>query len=242
MLGDVSALLGKPMGENAALIDSASAYGIRMQQLEMQARETLRRGKTLLAQGDYPGAIAEFTLTLDHIRWAPASVQWGGLESEARELLQRAKDQQQVAAERQRAQSERQAHELLLAEERAEEQRRELRVATLLDDAITAFRMERYDDAMYQAEEVLRTDPRNQQAREIKDSAFRAGREKVKSDYVRQKREQFLLWQERIQEMKIPYTGEITLPSREFWSEITEIRSKSSSCATRSPRRPCPGS
>ena len=79
---------------------------------------------------------------------------------------------------------------------------------------------------MDSAEEALRKDPRNDRAQQIRDASFRAGRAKVQEDYVVRRREQFLLWEEEMQSIQIPWNDTITLPDREFWQEITERRAK----------------
>ena len=70
--------------------------------------------------------------------------------------------------------------------------RREAVIANIMDQAITAFEKEDYDESMDLADQVLRKDPRNEQAEQIRDAAFRAGRKAVRADYIEAKREQFL--------------------------------------------------
>ena len=72
------------------------------------------------------------------------------------------------------------------------------------------------------AKAALEKDPRNEKAEELRNAAFRAGRTKVRDEYVRAKSEQFRRWQEAMKEMHIPYTDVITLPDAERWNEITE--------------------
>jgi hypothetical protein len=76
------------------------------------------------------------------------------------------------------------------------------------------------------AQQALDKDPRNEQAKEIKDAAFRAGRKQVRAEYVANKNEQFRRWREAMKEMQIPWTPELTLPSADHWNKITEMRSK----------------
>ena len=89
---------------------------------------------------------------------------------------------------------------------------------------IDAFHAGRYDATIEYCDRALDRDPRNDQAAEIRDAAFRAGREKVRADYITDKREEFAKWREHLDELVIPWTDVITLPEAEHWRKISEIR------------------
>jgi len=225
MLEEVGAMLGREASEANTLIEQINAeFAIRVQQLKAEAQDNVRQGKIALSRGDYDHAIEEFSMALNNIRWAPYSIDWGGIDEEAAALLERARADRTAATETQRLDAQRQAHEDLRLREDAERARREAIVTNILDQSIDAFEHEEYDEAMDLADQVLRREPRNEQATQIRDAAFRAGREAVRSDYIDAKREQFARWKEMIQEMRIPWTNVITLPDADEWRRITELR------------------
>jgi hypothetical protein len=225
LLNQVGALLGDSAGAlGAGRADLEAQYQVQLQSMRADAEESFNKAKLLLARGDYDGAIGELTVCENHIRWAPASVDWAGLDQEVSKTLESAKAQK-AAAEKSRADQENRAAQSKLKEqEKAERERRDAVVANLLDQAIGAFEAAKYDKAIDYADQTLRRDPRNEKAQEIRDAAFRSGREQVREDYVRAKREQFKRWREDLEEKRVPYTDIITLPDQDFWNDITAKR------------------
>ncbi len=225
LMAEVGALLGRPAGEVASVTrELRDRFALRTQQLRAEAEDSLRQGKLMLARGDYDAAIGELTICLNHISWAPYSVDWRGIDEEAAALLKRAQGDRDAVVEAQRLEAQRQSHAALQAEEHAQRGREEMVTATMVERAITAFEDADYDDAIHHAEQALRRNPHHEQAAEIRDAAFRSGREKVQSDYVVAKREQFARWREEMRELMIPWTEVITLPDQDRWAEITELR------------------
>ena len=224
-LADVSALLGREPGRITAVTeDLAQRYELKVQQMRVEADDALRTAKILISQGNYNGAIGELTIALNHIRWAPYSIDWGGMDQEVADLLARAKGARTEAAEAARQEAQRAALAELRANEQASRDRKAESVSNMIDQAIGAFAVANYEQSMEFADEALRDDPRNERAREIRDAAFRAGREQVRDDYIVAKREEFKRWQEQLAEMRVPYTEVYTLPDRDDWAATTELR------------------
>jgi len=102
LMAEVGSLLGKPTASTQTMLqDLGQQYDLRVQQMREEARDNVRKAKVLIARGDYDGAIVELNLALDHIRWAPYSVDWQGLDKEASQLLDSAQKQKQAAAQTQ---------------------------------------------------------------------------------------------------------------------------------------------
>ena len=95
----------------------------------------------------------------------------------------------------------------------------------MLEQAIDAFDRAEYDDAIYYADLTLRKDPRNDQAAELRDAAFRSGREQVRSEYVEAKREQFARWKEQLESYRVPWNDPVTLPDPDDWAHLDTERS-----------------
>jgi tetratricopeptide (TPR) repeat protein len=227
LLNEIGALLGRPQAEiGSAVKELAQRYQLRIQQLRAEADDSLRKGKLQLARGDYDGAIAEFTIAQNHIRWAPYSIDWQGMDKEVTDLLDSARTQRMAAEESRRMNEQRTAYESLKAREAAETSRREALIGNMIESAIASFAAGEYEEAQEFASQALRKDPRNEKAAEIRDSAFRAGREQVRTNYIDRKNEQFKRWREELAGMRVPWTEVYTLPDPDRWDEITELRSK----------------
>lgn len=222
---EVSALKGERGGEIQTVTQEMNQqYALRVQQIKAEAQDGLRKAKLMIARNDYAGAIAELEIVNSLVRFAPYSIQWDGLDVEAKALLDGARASRESAERAAEEMAQRRAYEELQSEESAAREAKKAQIATALDRAITAFEAGDFDEAEAIAKQALDKDPRNEQAKEIKDAAFRAGRTKVRQEYVQQKREQFRRWQEDMKELQIPWTDVITLPDADRWQKITTER------------------
>lgn len=222
-------LLGKP-GDQAAgsLDDAAGRYDLKAQQLYLTGKGNMDRGKAALARGDYDEAIAEFTLAQNHIRWAPASIDWRGLDQEAQNLLTQAKAEKASAKENAEMEKRRAAFEAL-QQESAEAKAREAQVTmALISDAHAAFKMGDYDLAQEKAEMALKNSPRNSDAMDVRDAAFRAAHEQATEDYLRRKREKYAAWELAMKERMVPISADFVAPDEDYWKDITERRANRS--------------
>lgn len=225
LLAEVGALLGRKAGGSQTVMNELGrAYELKVQQLYEEAKDNYRKAKVLLARGDYDGAIVELNLCLDHIRWSPYSVDWQGLDDDASALLESTRAQKEAALAAAEESSRREALAALKEQEQNERNRKQAVIANLLDQAIASFEAQEYDEAGKLAERVLREEPRNDRAKDLRDTAFRAGREKVQADFLRRKREEYQRWQEDMYELRIPYPDTVTLPDEDYWQKITELR------------------
>jgi type II secretory pathway component GspD/PulD (secretin) len=226
-LSAIAALLGKsPQGIGQAVTDVTSQYAVRMQQLRAEGEDALRKGKLLLTRGDYDGAIAELSIAENHVRWAPYTVDWQGMDKEIQTLLAQAKSGKAQAEEAARLSSQRETYERIKAVEQADKDRRAAIIDNMIEQSIEAFERGDYEKSQEYAQEALRKDPRNEKAQDLRDSAFKAGREQVRADYIAAKSEQFRRWREELADARIPYSEVYTLPDADFWQRITEIRGK----------------
>ncbi len=228
MLAEVTVLMGKvpgPQGVDAT--DMAARWQIKVQQMQAQARESLNQGRAFAEKGEWERAIGEFSVAKNLIRWAPySSIDWNGVDSEIEAELAKA-TAGRIAADQARRDSEAaKAVEALRAEGKAESMRRDALINNMLDQAIDAFEKRNYDEAMDFCDQALHEDPRNDRAMELRDAAFRAGRETVRADYIEKKREQFLRWREELDKLRIPESDIYTLPDQDFWADISEKRAK----------------
>ena len=227
LLNEVGALLGRPSGSQQTITkDFTTQYELRLQQMRADAVSAYERGKEELARGEHDKAVADLTIAQNHIRWAPAGVAWDGLDEQVDALLEEARATAAQSEAERRESAQREAYEALQAQAQEDQAREQAMVDNMIAQAIDAFRRGDYDEAMEFCDQALRRDSRNAKAQEIRESAFRAGRQQVRETYVVEKREQFARWKEELEELKVPYTSIITLPDEDRWREITEMRSK----------------
>jgi len=233
MIAEVGALLGRPTGEAQTTIKQLEDMTrLRKDQLEVDARQKVDKAQLAISRGDYAGALIELTLALDQIHWSPYSGEWQALEQEIQGLITSTKQQKEAATTKSLDEAQRQARDDLRQQEVAEQGRRGQIINNLMDQAITAFRMQDYDEAIAYADRVLRLDPRNERALDLRDTSFRKGRELVQDDFLREKIEQYERWQEDLDELRVPYQGVITLPDEDYWREITARRAERTSMHT----------
>jgi tetratricopeptide (TPR) repeat protein len=224
---EILALKGQPGAATQTITEEMNQqYALRVQQMKADVQDSLRKAKLMIARNDYQGAIVELEIANNLIRYSPYSLNWEGMDVEAKSLLESAKRSKETAAEATLAAQQRKAYEELQAQEAANRDRKQAIIDNAIARAIEAFDAGDFEKAEDIAKQALDRDPRNERAKEIRDAAFRSGRTKVREDYVLQKKEQFRKWQESMKEMQIPYIDVITEPDAERWNELTELRSK----------------
>lgn len=221
----IGAVLGNDVNTAVPVHDLLRGeWQIRIEQIRSEVIEGLARSKNLKQRGEFDAAIRELTLTRTNIRNVPYAIDWAGMDAEVDALLASAIDDRDAAAATQRAAEQRATHESLQASELKEKQRRNAITEEMVIQAIDSFDAGQYDAAIEYCDRVLSRDPRNEQAESIRTAAFRSGREKVRADYIEEKREEFAKWREHLDELVIPWTDSLTLPDAEHWRKITEIR------------------
>src|SRR5688572_23035083 len=225
MLAEVGALLGRAPAETQTTIQELQNKArLKKDQLEIDARQKVEKAKLAIARRDFDSALIELTLAQDQVRWSPYSGDWSALEKEIDALITSTRAEKVKAEEADRAAAQREAQQALRNRELDDQSRRSQVIATLLDQAIDAFQKAEYDEAMELADRVLRLDPRNERALDLRDTAFRKGRDLVQETFLREKLAQYQRWKEDLDELRIPYQGVITLPDEDYWRGITALR------------------
>ncbi len=224
-MSELGALLGRAPGSSLTTSQElARQYELSVQQSRLEAEDSVNRGRQLLERREYDAAIAELTLALDHIRWAPYSLDWGGIDKQAQDLLTRARAEREQFVQADQEQQRKAAFEQLKAEERSELARRRAVIDNMLEQAVTAFERGRYEDAMTYAEKALAEDPRNEMALDLRDSSFRASRKQAAEDYRKTKLERYARWRQDMDEQRVPLSEVVTAPDAAYWEKITKLR------------------
>ncbi|HET6202805.1 MAG TPA: tetratricopeptide repeat protein [Planctomycetota bacterium] len=226
LLAEIGALLGKRGGEVRTIQkELEEQWELKLQALRAEAAEALERGRAALEAKEFDRAIEEFSLVLQHVKWAPTGLQGTDLEAGARAGLEEARGRKQQEEERVQRDRERETFEKLKEEESRERTRRQALLQTILARGIQAFESGRYREAVETADRALAEDPRNPRAKELREAAFKASLDQGRRDYIASKREEFRRWREDLLEARIPYADLLTLPDPEFWAEISRLRS-----------------
>jgi Flp pilus assembly secretin CpaC/tetratricopeptide (TPR) repeat protein len=220
----VAALLGVPGADSAQLlVDDVQRAELRERQLLADAEDKLRRARMMIDRGDYAKAAAEADLALTTVKYAESFVDWGNVEERAEALLAEATQAGEERAEADRLSAQREAAEQLREQEARVRAQEEARVARKLEQAIAAFELQSYDAAMEFSEQVLEMDPRNEMARDIRDTSFEAGREKASENFLRKKQNRFKQWRQELLEQRIPFVDLLTVDA-DNWNQLTEMR------------------
>ena len=226
LYAEIGALTGRIDAERLLTGDAVvKDHVLKIERTKSEAQDYLNRGKIAMGRGDYDTAINELSLAQTLIRTIPYSIDWNKMDEEVDELLERSYADRTAAQEREIQAERAQAFEDLKASQAAEEQRQAAVTAALVSQGTDAFDKGEYDQAMEYADLALERDARNEMAEELRQAAFRAGREKVRESYIVEKREEFARWREHLDELRVPWETVLTLPNREDWRRLTEIRS-----------------
>ncbi len=177
---EILAMKGQRVGSTQSNSEQLTElYKLRVQQMRADAQDGLQKSKLMIARSDYAGAVAELEIVNNLVHYAPYSIDWQGMDTEAKTLLESTRATRESAERSAEEQKSRQAFAALQAEEGAKNARRTAQIANTLEQAVAAFDRADYDEAESLAKQVLEKDPRNDKAEELRDAAFRAGRTAV---------------------------------------------------------------
>lgn len=225
LLDQVGHLMGKQgTGVKTAAEQLADLHRIKLDVARADATDRLERAKLKRARGDHAGAINELVLCLDVFRLNEYSAGFQEVRQEAETLLA------EVRAERESAEAQKQAAERQAAFEekqkatRAAQARRDAVLTLHATQMVEAFNAGLYEEAISEANQALRLDPHHKTALDVRDTAFRKQRELVHDDFIARKREQYAVWVERMNALRVPNTETITLAPESYWDEITQKR------------------
>lgn len=182
------------------------------------------RGARLLGEGDYQGAISALTIAKANIDGVPYAIEWGELPNEIAANLDKAYADRELA-EAAALDAERQAtFDALQAEEEERRSADKDRLERMLEQSIQAYAEEDFDRSITLAEEVLRKNPLETRAAEVRDAAVRTRHELVSSRFVEERQERFRLWLEDLAESRIPQSELFRGPDADYWDRISRLR------------------
>ena len=227
LLRTIGSLKGNEYADDAEVSQALQEqYQLKLQQLREQAETNVRNAKVHFAREEFDAALTELSLARDAIRWNPYNVSWEDLEGEIDTLSAEVSARRDAAETAAREEAKAETLAQLRSQEEAASNRRQGIINELIEAAVASFRAEKYDEAIDYSDRALRLDPRNERAKDIRNTAFRQERNLVRREALANKLEQYRRWEQEIADLSIPETGVVRLPDADEWLRITELRSK----------------
>ncbi|MHC4942933.1 MAG: hypothetical protein ACYTG7_07915 [Planctomycetota bacterium] len=194
---------------------------VRRTQNRIKAEELKMSGQAAVRAGDFPKAIKNFEDALLIVRWNPYLDQGNLEESTLVALLETAKKEKKKKDEAREAALQAKIYQQQLAEEQAEKERLTNKIAKLFDDANEAFLNDRYKECELYLEELLKIDPKNGMALELRklsmDMRHSTTQEKLRREYKIEWRKTF----DDLGQDNLPQTDLLIFPSDDEWERIS---------------------
>ncbi|TAH35006.1 MAG: hypothetical protein EYC70_14545 [Planctomycetota bacterium] len=209
---------------------TGSAEDVRLQQqarlerIKAETESSAERGFRMLGEGELDEAIGSLRLAQANILGTPYEVNWGDLPGRVSEALARAEQELAVSKAAQRDEEKRETFESLQQQEELARAQRQARLDAMLTEAIRAFDEEDFDRAADLSEEILRQDPLNERASELKDASNRVRHDRVSESFMEERGERFRRWSQEIARARIPYSDILQTPDPDYWARISELR------------------
>ncbi len=183
-------------------------------------------GREALAMGDYDGAIGELSIARSIMMGSQLGQDWSGSMADAESLLATAEESRDMEMAAQRDAEAAETFARLQEERRMAEERRRLRLDAMLADAMDAFRSGDFDDAVDLCDDIIREDPLDSRARELRADSLKARHNALDDAWVVDRAERFRLWEEDIAEARVLNNEIMTDPDPAHWERISKLRKR----------------
>ncbi|MGQ0554191.1 MAG: hypothetical protein ACT4PU_13340 [Planctomycetota bacterium] len=224
-LAQVQSLLGKPEAVARSLrVSATERAAAHQQQMKVMAQQDLVSAEQALAAGDSVQAEILARGVVQRIEWSRDHIDWSDLAPRATALLARAEALSGAAGAELRRQREKDAYAQLKAEDLRLAQQASGRIDALLDAGYAAYDRHDFVQAGELATAVLRDEPGNSFAADLRDAARDAGRDSSRRQYLERRREEMLRWRESMEAVRIPNQDIFTPPDRSEWARLTALR------------------
>ncbi len=225
---EVLELLGERPGETLTAKETMEQrFRAWKDSRRMEAEEYHRQAIAARERGDYDGAIRFHERVRDSIRWASVDIDWGDLEQQNQKDLDQARADKLTAGQARDASMVEEAVARIEKEESRQKADAQVRIATILEKANMKFERGDFDAAIDLSEEALVVDPTHRVAQEMKDVAIAARRAGRAESYVEQRKEAYRKLKREIDELRVPYSEELTPASDEYWSKVSQRSAES---------------
>jgi tetratricopeptide (TPR) repeat protein len=198
----------------------------RLAALQADAEANAERGERLLSEGDYEAAVTTLQLAKATIEGTPYKIEWGELPTRVDANLKKALADREMAGINFRAQQRAETFNALQRDESARQTATQARLDLMLQEAIEAYSTEDFDQAISLTEDILRSNPLDARASELRDASVRTQHKLVSERFVTDRQERFRLWLEELEESKIPLNAIYTGPDQDHWDKISRLRTQ----------------
>ncbi|MHC5080808.1 MAG: hypothetical protein ACYTHN_17505 [Planctomycetota bacterium] len=236
----VGGMLGvREFEEDQAFADAHERLKVKVEEAMVEVRALYERSRNHYQRGEYEEAIEGFERVLNIIRWMPYHVDFSGYRETAEAFLKacyRMKRERDLQVQRRREEV---AKRLAIEEERQRNERLHGTIALLASNAHIAFTDERYQECERLCGQILRLDPYNRDARDLKNIAVESRHVAGEEKNLDNLREEWKRTFEEIEMSMVPQVEVVTFPPYEEWREREEraqrIRSGGEGAGTVSP-------
>ncbi len=222
------ALLGTPGTSLAAIASTArDKAGARAEQNRLLVMHHVQQGDAAMAGDDAPAAVGHFEDALTLLRADPNAAQGGLGEAEVAAKVAMARHAAADSADRRNATLQGRAAALQEDFDQAEAAREQLRIDHLMQNANAAFLQDEYADAESALDEVLRLQPGNAEAENLRRIASKARHDQAGRVTRVEYRTQ---WQDTFDELRhdsVPQNDLMVFPEADQWAVVSGHGSKS---------------
>lgn len=211
------------MGDDPSMLSDeiSNRTVVRRTKNRMKAVELKSAGELAMDTEEYAKAVKSFEDALLIVRWNPYLNEGELDEGSLANLLESAKEAQARQEEERAAELQERIYEQQAAQEEAEKERVMARIEKLFTDANNAFHNDRYKECELYLKELLKLDPTNKMALELKtlavDMRHSAKQEQLRKDYKKQWRTTF----DDLEYDDLPQVDLLQFPSDAEWDRIS---------------------
>lgn len=221
-LRKVRASLGKPAEEAGEFVkDTRDRDAVRRAEAQLAAEQSALDGDQAMKNGEYARAVLKYRETLLILRYHPM-VSSGGLDRNLLEdKLRQAISARETGTIARKAEVDVKVREEQERKEKARKEYVEKKIASLFENANTAFLNERYREAEVYLDQLLTLDPENQDAIQLRDTAVAQRHATVDRNNRAKYKEEWQKTFERLASSDLPQSQSIEFNLKR-WAEVSK--------------------
>jgi len=220
---EIQQLQGERSGDIQTTGDTVrQRFAAKAQAMKLEAEEYFRLGNESVGRGEFDAAIRDYERVSQSIKWSTMDVEWGDLPARNEAALKAAREQRDTAARTDRETKLKAAVQQVRSDEDQERARQLERVKNLLDSANLKYEKGDYEGSMALCDEVLKIEPANATARDLRREANEARRAVRTAEFQKHREEQFRRFKRDIEELRVPYSNGLEPPDNDYWNRVVQ--------------------
>ncbi len=222
LFNQASAMLGQ-RSESVAVIaeDVRDRMVVRRVQNRIKAQSLIKAGNAAMDASDFGKAIKSFEDALLIIRWNPYLDDGDMDEGTVQGLLETAREERDRMERKQDAELQNRIFEEKQKREKEEKERIKTKIKRLFDNADSAFSNDRFKESELYLDELLKIDPTNEMAINLKELSKRARHSAVKNQLRNDYKKQWKVTFDDLEYDDLPQTTLLQFPSDAEWEKIS---------------------